>query len=99
MLESMPDQIETRSQTSHLVNGSREGAPSASPRRPVPWILRNEKFVRVMCMVGLYVFGAIFLVSILAVGAFALISVVIATLFLASLVIFLTLWILNRRRR
>ena len=99
MLESMPDQIETRSQTSHLVNGSREGATSASPRQAAPWILRNERFVRAMCMVGLYVFGAIFLVSILAVGAFALISVVIATLFLASLVIFLTLWILNRRRR
>ena len=77
MREPMPDQMETRSQADHgewpnpLVNGSREGAPSASPRRPAHWILRNEKFVRAMCMVGLYVFGGIFLVSILAVGAFA----------------------------
>ncbi len=99
MLEPMADQMETRGQTNHLVNGSLEGAASASPRRPAPWILRNEKFVRAMCMVGLYVFGGIFLVSILAVGAFALISVAIAALFLASLVTFLTLWILNRRRR
>jgi len=105
MLEPMPDQMETRSQTDHgkwpnpLVNGSPESASSASPRRTAPWILRNEKFVRAMSMVGLYVFGGIFLVSILAVGAFALISVAIATLFLASLAIFLVLWILSRRRR
>ena len=52
-----------------------------------------------MCMVGIYVFGAIFLVSLLAVGAFALISMALAILFLASLAIFLSLWARSRFRR
>jgi hypothetical protein len=88
----MPDEIET-------------GRPfptkfraSTAPERRVPWILRKEKFVRAMCMVGVYVFGAIFLISILAIGLFTLVSVVLAVLFLASLALFLALWILKRRR-
>jgi hypothetical protein len=62
-------------------------------------LLRNEKFVRAMCMVGLYVFGAIFLVSMLAVGVFTLVSLVLAILFLASLAMVLALWARSRLRR
>jgi hypothetical protein len=62
------------------------------------WALRNEKFIRAMCMVGAYVFGAIFLVSLLAVGVFTFISVLFAAMFLASLATFFALWTLKRRR-
>jgi hypothetical protein len=90
----MPDEIETQSS---LATDSRQGRPTAATR-PLPWILRNEKFVRAMCMVGAYVFGAIFLISLLAVGFLTLITVALAVLFLASLALFLALWTFKRRR-
>jgi hypothetical protein len=90
--------MESRSQAGHLANESR-GPASTAPGRSVPWILRNEKFVRAMCMVGIYVFGAIFLVSILVVGVFTLISMALASLFLVSLAIFLSVWMRSRLRR
>lgn len=98
MIESMPGPIESREGANHLVNDSRAQAPSAPPKRPGPWILRHEAFVRAMCMVGLYIFGAIFLVSVLALGALALVSVVLAALFLALLGIVLFLWARTRLR-
>jgi fatty acid desaturase len=90
----MPDEIETQSS---LATDSRHGRPSLTAR-PQPWILRNEKFVRAMCMVGAYVFGAIFLISLLAVGFLTLITLALAILFLASLALFLALWTIKRRR-
>jgi len=90
----MPDEIETQSS---LATDSHQGRPSLSAR-PQPWILRHEKFVRAMCMVGAYVFGAIFLISLLAVGFLTLITLALAILFLASLAVFLGLWTIKRRR-
>jgi len=52
-----------------------------------------------MSMIGIYVFGAIFLVSILALGVFTLISLVFAILFLATIVTVLALWARIRLRR
>jgi hypothetical protein len=52
-----------------------------------------------MSLVGAYVFGAIFLISILAVGVFAFVSVALAVVFLGSLVLFFTLWMLKRSPR
>jgi hypothetical protein len=95
----MSDETETVARQGHRVSGSREGKVSALPTRPLPWALRNEKFVRAMCMIGIYVFGAIFLISMLAVGVFTLISVALAVLFLASAAMVLALWALNRRRQ
>jgi hypothetical protein len=90
----MPDEIETQSS---LATDSRQGRRSVVAR-PLPWILRHEKFVRAMCMVGAYVFGAIFLVSLLAVGFLTLVTLALAILFLASLALFLALWTIKRRR-
>jgi hypothetical protein len=96
----MPDELQTRTPSSQqLVRESRQGAYLTQSKRPTPWLLRNEKFVRAMCMVGLYVFGAIFLVSMLAVGVFTLVSLVLAILFLASLAMVLALWARSRLRR
>ncbi len=89
----MPDEIETQSS---LATDSRQGRRSVAA--PLPWILRHEKFVRAMCMVGAYVFGAIFLISLLAVGFLTLITLALAILFLASLALFLALWTIKRRR-
>jgi hypothetical protein len=95
----MQDELEARTQARRIVSDSLEGPAAVPPRRPLPWYLRNEKFVRAMSMIGIYVFGAIFLVSILALGVFTLISLVFAILFLASIVTVLALWARIRLRR
>lgn len=73
-------------------------APEKASRSLGAWLLRHEKFVRAICMVGAYVFGAIFLVSILAAGVFALVSMALAILFLGSLALFFALWMRTRLR-
>jgi hypothetical protein len=95
----MTDEIETRDRDAPLVSGSSDRAIPSYPVRPLPWLLRKEKFVRAIAMVGLYVFAAIFLISMLAVGVFTLISLVIAALFLASLALVLYLWMRTRLRQ
>ena len=79
-------------------SANRSAAPKEASRSLGAWLLRHEKFVRAMCMVGAYVFGAIFLVSILATGVFAFVSMALAILFLGSLALFFALWMRKRFR-
>jgi hypothetical protein len=85
----MPDETEAKRLPS--------GAVARSAGSPI-WILRHEKFVRAICMIAAYVFGAIFLISIFVAGLFAFISIVLAAMFLMALAIFFALWALKRRR-
>ena len=73
---------------------------SAQPEIPRQGrVLRHEAFLRTVCMLGVYVFGALCLVSIFALGTFAFISGLLAGIFLALLLILLALFHLGRRRR
>ena len=62
------------------------------------WIRGHEKFLRTMCMVAAYVFGALFLISLLAIGAVALVSGLFAGIFLISLLSVFVLLRLKPRR-
>ena len=61
---------------------------SETPVRQQPlrqqWIARNERFLRTVFMICVYVFGALCLVSVFALGAFAFISGVLAGIVLLS---------------
>ena len=48
------------------------------------WIRSHEKFLRAMCLVAAYVFGALFLISLLAIGALAFVSGLFAGIFLIA---------------
>lgn len=75
--------------------------PSASlrPAEPSGWFARNERFLRAVCMISIYVFGALTLISILALGAFALISGILLGLVLAAILGIVILLQLKRARR
>ena len=60
------------------------------------WIARNERFVRTVCMLAIYVFGALCLISILALGAFVLITGILLGLVLAAALGIVVLQIRNR---
>jgi hypothetical protein len=62
------------------------------------WLLRHENFVRAMCMIALYVSGAVFLIAILLLNGLTLMSEVLLGIFAASLSIILALSRLKRRR-
>jgi hypothetical protein len=74
---------------------------SASPTRAVQggWILSNERFVRAVFMISIYVFGALCLISILALGAFAFISGILLGLVLAATLGIVILLKFKRARR
>jgi hypothetical protein len=76
---------------------------SSQSTRPAPhpggnWIVRNEKFLRTIFLISIYVFGAMCLVSIFALGAFAFISGVLAGIVLMSVLAVLVLLKFRRRR-
>lgn len=87
----MRDEIETG--TSHPSDAS---LPPPARRA---WIVRNEKFLRTIFMIAVYVFGAMCLVSILALGAFAFISGVLAGMVLLSVLAIVVLLKVKRRPR
>ena len=65
---------------------------------PSSWLTRHEKFVRAICMIALYVSGAVFLVALLALGGMSVISGILLGIFVAALSTILTLYALTRRR-
>jgi len=84
----MPNEIEMR-------------ATSAAQPRPVApngWLMRNERFLRAVCMISVYVFGAICLISILTLGIFAFISGILLGLVLAAVLGIVVLMKLKQRR-
>lgn len=82
----MPDEIEARNTS------------AVEPCRPAnqSWIARNERFVRTVCMLAVYVFGALCLISVLVLGAFVLITGILLGLVLAAA---LGIVVLQIRRR
>jgi hypothetical protein len=71
-------------------------AAAAPPAARQHWLLRNEKFLRAISMIGMYVFGALFLISLFALGTFAFISGILAGIFLCSLLMMFVLLKLQR---
>ena len=70
-------------------NAGRDRDAGAHPRLSTAsgasgWFVRNERFLRAICMISVYVFGAICLISILALGTFAFISGILLGLVLAA---------------
>lgn len=85
----MPDEIEA--------SRASRATPQTATRQG--WVLRNEKFLRTVCLMGVYVFGAMCLVSIFALGTFAFISGLLAGIFLVLLLMMFALFKLRRSRR
>jgi hypothetical protein len=89
----MPDEIET------------SRAVPAPARRDVPqgwsggWIGRNERFLRTVFMISVYVFGALCLISVLVLGAFAFITGVLLGLVLVAALGIVILLNFRRLRR
>lgn len=93
----MADEI----QTNHGTNppAKTEAQRAGRQKAPQGWILRNERFLRTILLLAVYVFGAMCLVSIFALGAFAFISGVLAGIVVVSLVAVFVLLRLKRRPR
>ena len=70
----MPNEIETRPTS----------AGQDRAMAPRGWMVRNERFLRAVCMISVYVFGALCLISILTLGIFAFISGILLGLVLAA---------------
>ena len=85
----MPDEMQIRTPPSGTVA---QAPPSAT------WLRRNEKFIRTLCMLAAYVFGAIFLISVLAVGLFAFVTGALAGIFVVSVAVIFVLSRFKRRR-
>jgi hypothetical protein len=85
----MADEIETSSASQADLH----------PAARQAWIARNEKFLRTIFMIAVYVFGAMCLVSILALGTFAFISGVLAGIVLVSVLAIVVLLKVKRRPR
>jgi hypothetical protein len=62
-----------------MAAAQRSGGP------PRGWLARNEKFVRAICLMALYVSAAVFLVAVLAVGGMSIVSGILLGIFVASL--------------
>jgi hypothetical protein len=60
------------------------------------WLIRNEKFVRAICMIAVYVSGVMFLIAVLAVGGMGAVSDILLAVFVVSLS---TLVVLYKRKR
>lgn len=76
------------------------GSEASPPARGRPgWVLRHEKFLRTVCVLGVYVLGTLCLVSVFALGTFAFISGLLAGIFLVLLLIVWALFRLRRSRR
>lgn len=93
----MADEMQTNHGTTPAA--TTEAQRIVRQKAPQGWILRNERFLRTILLLAVYVFGAMCLVSIFALGAFAFISGVMAGIVVVSLVAVFVLLRLKRRPR
>jgi hypothetical protein len=62
------------------------------------WIIRNQSFIRAICLILTYVSAMAFLVAILLLGAFTLIIVILLGIFVASISVIVLLRLKMRVR-
>lgn len=75
---------------------SRSSAGSANGAST--WIVRNQSFIRAICLILTYVSAMAFLVAILLLGAFTLIIGLLLAIFIASVLIIILLKRTTRAR-